>query len=384
VSSPALERRVGFLVNPIAGMGGRVGLKGTDGIAREAVRLGAEPVAPERARRTLARLASLLARRRSRLHVHWLTCSDGMGETALRRAGFDDVEVIQGSGGVTTAEDTRTAVRRFVERGVELVLFCGGDGTARDVAVEAGGAVAVLGIPSGVKMYSGVFGISPERTAELTVAYLDGSVETAEVEVLDLDEERYRRGEWVVRLQAVVNTPFEPSLVQSSKDLLAAAGDRAVKEEIAEFLRREMDADAGVLWLLGPGSSTAAVGRALGLETSLLGVDAVAGGVLVGRDLDERSILRLCEEYVKRRLVLSPIGAQGFVLGRGNQQLSPAVVRAVGRRGLVVVATPAKLERTPVLHVDTGDPELDRELVGDGHLPVVVGDNRRRMVPLAA
>lgn len=384
MSDSAAQRSVGFVLNPIAGMGGRVGLKGTDGAAvAEAMRLGAGPVAPHRARRTLKALFSLLSRR-PRLQVRWLTCSDRMGEAALREAGFHDLEVIHTSDATTTAEDTRSAVRRFVERGVSLVLFCGGDGTARDVALAAGEKAAVLGIPSGVKMYSGVFGVSPERTAQLTVAFLEEEVETAEVEVLDLDEERYRHGEWVVRLQAVVRTPFEPSLVQGSKDLLATAGDGAVKEEIADFLRDEIEARPRVLWLLGPGSSTAAVGEALGLDTSLLGVDAVAGGKLQGRDLDERSILRLCERFAQRRLVLSPIGAQGFILGRGNQQLSPGVIRAVGRAGLVVVATPAKLERTPVLRVDTGDPALDRELVGDGYLAVVVGHSRRRMVRLAA
>lgn len=169
VRPAARPHLVGFVLNPIAGMGGRVGLKGTDGVAEEAARRGAEPVAPKRARRTLQAVRSLLERYGC-LSVHWLTCSGLMGETALRDAGLDDLEVCCETGEHTSAEDTRAAVRRFIERGVVMVLFCGGDGTARDVSLEAKDSVPVLGIPSGVKMYSGVFGVSPERTAELLVA----------------------------------------------------------------------------------------------------------------------------------------------------------------------------------------------------------------------
>ena len=77
--------------------------------------------------------------------------------------------------------------------------------------------------------------------------------------------------------------------------------------------------------------------------------------------------------------MLSPLGAQGFVLGRGNLELSPAIVRQIGIENIVIVATPAKLARTPVLRFDTGDPGLDDELAQAGYLRVIVGYHRQRM-----
>ncbi len=175
-------------------------------------------------------------------------------------------------------------------------------------------------------------------------------------------------------------TPYEPSLVQSAKVLFTEATDRAAKEELADHLREQIEREPDALFLLGPGSTLAAIARRLGVEKTLLGVDALHGGALVGADLNEDGILELLERYPRHTLVLSPIGAQGFVLGRGNQQLSPAVVRRIGREHVVVVATPSKLARTPVMRFDTGEPELDRDLAGGGFVAVVTGYHVRRLV----
>jgi predicted polyphosphate/ATP-dependent NAD kinase len=377
------RHRVGFVVNPIAGMGGRVGLKGTDDVADLARSLGAEPVAPRRAAEMLAALGRILQRGDGAPSIHWLTASGEMGEHALRAAGITCVEVTFSAGSATARADTRRAAASFVAAGAELVVFCGGDGTARDVSAGVARRAPMIGVPAGVKMYSGVFGVNPASTAEIVAAFLDGALTVAEADVLDLDEEAYRRGEWVVRLCDAALTPQEPTRVQSAKVSTVEADDRAAQDAIAEHLLERIEDDPGALWLLGPGTTVAAVARRLGVEKSLLGVDAVQGGRVIERDPNERALLALLDRSVRPRLVLSPIGAQGFVLGRGNQQLSPAVVRRIGPEAIVLVATPAKLARTPVLRFDTGDPALDAALAAAGFWAVVTGYHRRRLVPVA-
>lgn len=375
--------RIGFLINPIAGMGGRVGLKGTDELADEALRRGAAPIAQQRAVAALAALKRRLATDPRAPTIAWLTCTGAMGADALRTAGFAGAEIVHTASIRTNAGDTVEAVRAFLARGVDLVLFCGGDGTARDIAALTGHATPILGIPSGVKMYSGVFAVTPAHTADILTDYLAGACGLATVDILDLDEDKYRADEWAVRLHTTARTPFEASLVQAGKVLIAGQDDDAVKQDIAEHLREEIQARPGALILLGPGSTVEAVGRALGVPKTLLGVDALVDGRLIGCDLAEAQILALLRTHPNCRLVLSPIGAQGFVLGRGNQQLSPAVIEKIGLENLIVVATPAKLARTPVLRFDTGDAALDARLISLRYVPVVVGYRRLRMVKTA-
>jgi len=363
-------------------MGGRVGLKGTDGVLDEALRRGATPVAPGRSAEALRRLKAALDADPDAPDIDWLTCSGAMGEAALRSAGFGKVTVLHAASEPPTAADTVAAVHEFLRAGAELVLFCGGDGTARDVTQAAGDGTPVLGIPSGVKMYSGVFGVSPEGTADLLLHFLRGDIGLARVEVLDLDEERYRQGEWAVRLTGAAMTPFEPSLTQASKQLISEAEDAQTKADIAAWLAERIAAQPGTLVLLGPGSTVQAVAEHLGVSKTLLGIDALLGGESAGRDLCETGLLELLRRHDRAVLILSPIGAQGFVLGRGNLQISPAVVRRIGLDGLRVVATPAKLRRTPCLRFDTGDAGLDRALSARGYVPVITGYRRQRMTPV--
>jgi predicted polyphosphate/ATP-dependent NAD kinase len=374
-----MTSRIGFLINPIAGMGGRVGLKGTDNVVRAAIELGAHPTSHLKADETLRKLKELLEISGGDVGIDWLTCSGRMGAEALRAAGFVDFEVVYKPSGETSDADTKAAVRRLLDLGVELVLFCGGDGTARDIVSVVAQRIPILGIPSGVKMFSGVFGISPARTAEILIAFLEGRLEATPVDVLDLDEDKYRQGEWDVRLYYSALTPYESTLTQSAKMLFTEATEAEVKGEIANYLLEEMEASPDELFLLGPGSTVQSIGHALGIDKTLLGVDAVVDGQIVGKDLNERGIMELFERFPRRSLVVSPIGAQGFVLGRGNQQLSPEVIRKIDDRNIIVVATPAKLARTPVLRFDTGDAALDAALANTGYVPVVVGYRRRRL-----
>lgn len=374
--------RIGFLINPIAGMGGRVGLKGTDSVVEEAIRLGAEPVAPAKAAQTLRLLCKALEGEARRADLQWVTCSGAMGEDALRNAGFDRISILHETSATPTARDTIEATRAFLQAGVNLILFCGGDGTARDITRITGEGVPILGIPSGVKMYSGVFGVSPARTAEIIVRFVLGELPLAEVDIVDLDEEKYRKGEWSVRLFCSATAPYEPSYTQCAKALISESTDASVKSEIAEYLGEEIGARPGTLFILGPGSTVQTVAEHLGVRKELLGVDAVLGGEIVGHDLNEQGILKLLERHPVAELIFSPIGAQGFVLGRGNLQISPTVVRKIGLDRLTVIATPAKLKRTPVLRFDTGDQALDEALASRGYLSVITGYRRRRLTPV--
>ena len=357
-------RTIGLIFNPVAGMGGRVGLKGTDGVVEEAIKRGARPVAPERAVLTLRALREARDLYHARVDVHWITSGGTMGEQELAEAGWTpgEYEVAYRPPEMSSREDTRQACVVMRELKVDLLLFCGGDGTARDIFEAIGTALPVLGIPSGVKMHSGVFGVNPAIVSEIVQEWLGGHLEESLVEIMDLDEELYRRGEWKVGLFGHVRTPHEPNYIQAGKLMVESESEEEVKEGIAEYLIEKLGAQGEALWVLGPGTTLEALARRMGIQKTLLGVDAVFDGRLAGRDLDEKGLLELVKKHPKTLLVLSPVGAQGFVLGRGNLQLSPEVIRAVGADNIIIVSTPAKLARTPVLRIDTGDAELDRQL----------------------
>jgi predicted polyphosphate/ATP-dependent NAD kinase len=374
--------RVGFVVNPTAGMGGKVGLKGTDAALEEALERGATPVAPGRAAQFLERLQELLAAAALDEAPAWFSAGAAMGEDALRAAGFA-AEVVHRPGGSTSAQDTVAAVRAMAAQGLDLIVFVGGDGTARDVSGSAPSNVPLVGVPSGVKMHSAVFAVNPEAAADLLAAHAQGAARVVEAEVLDVDEEAYRRGEWVVKLYRLAPTLDEPLLRQLGKASFEELHEEALLEDIALTIEERAKEHPGRLWLLGPGGTVAACAQRLGVDKTLLGFDAWRNGAQVGKDLDERGLLALLAQAPDAHLLLSPIGAQGFILGRGNQQASPAVVRKVTLERLVLVATPGKVRATPLLRVDSGDPALDAEVRARGHLPVTLGYRTSRLLPVA-
>ncbi|MFB6167474.1 MAG: ATP-NAD kinase family protein [Haloferacaceae archaeon] len=352
---------IGFVLNPVAGMGGRVGLKGTDGKVTEARERGAEPRAPDRARRALSALSGHLP------DATILAWADPMGASLAREAGFE-TDVLGAPVGTddeqSSAADTRAAVRAFCEADADLVLFVGGDGTAADVADALDGETPTLGVPAGVKVYSSVFAVSPEAAAEAVASV--SRVEDREV--LDIDEDQYREGEVSPELRAVVPVPVA-EVLQSSKQ----TGGGSVEGLARGFAA---SVDPGVTYVLGPGSTVGEIKRALGFEGSPLGVDVWRDGTVLARDASEAEILESLGD--RNAAVVSPIGGQGFVLGRGNPQLSPAVVR---RCDLRVVASRAKLDELGVLRVDTDDPELDESL--RGWTRVRVGRVETRMMQIA-
>jgi predicted polyphosphate/ATP-dependent NAD kinase len=352
---------LGLIVNPVAGMGGAVGLRGTDGdAAARAQALGAQPLAATRTSHALAHLARALP------ELRVVAAADPMGAALARAHGWQVDEVLRRADGPTTAADTRAAAAEMAARGVRLLLFAGGDGTARDVVQAVGTSVPVLGVPTGVKMHSAVFATSPRAAGELAARFLTagpGVVPLREREVVDVDEQARREDRLSTRLHGVACVPYARERLQRSKAAPAQEGDAALDAACRSFAEQMQP---GRLHVLGPGTTTAQVLAALGLTGSLTGIDAVRDGVLVGTDLSERELLALLDGAGPVTVVLGVVGGQGFLLGRGNQQLSARVLERVAVDDVVVLASAAKLSGLdpPVLHVDLGDPEQEQRLSG--------------------
>ena len=346
--------RIGFLINPIAGMGGPVGLKGTDGLAEKAIAMGARPRAMERARACLDHLS------REKDAIHFLTASGSMGESSLKECGLD-YEVVYSPLPVTSSGDTIRTCQAFLDKGANLILFCGGDGTARNVAGIAG-STPILGIPAGVKMHSGVFAASPHAAADLVIRFLNGELNLRDTEIVDVDEELYRAGILQTKLYALAKTPYLPVLVAERKRIYSSDQEDEFKDQIALFASEFMR--DGSAYIIGAGTTTSRIADILGLEKTLLGVDVVKDGRLMITDASEQDLLELLDRETRVMIIISPIGAQGFILGRGNQQLSAEVIRRVGIDKLIIISTPHKLAEIPYLLVDTGDEDLDESLAG--------------------
>lgn len=366
-------KKLGLIVNPVAGMGGRVGLKGTDGteILKKVLALGAKPVAPERAVRMLEKLAPVKGK------VVLITYPREMGEDEARKAGFEPKVIGSITPGKTSADDTKRAVRDMVREGTDLIAVTGGDGTMRDVYGEVKNAVPVLGVPAGVKVHSGAFSTSPEAAAETVMKFMWEELPLKEAEVMDVDEEAYRAGRLSAKLYGFVLTPYEPALIQGMK---VASLEAEIEEEQQKAIAKHVveTMEPRTVYFLGPGTTTRAVGEALGEEKTLLGVDVVQNKKIIARDANEKEILKRLNSGCV--IIVSPIGGQGFILGRGNQQFSPEVLRRVGKENIWVLATPQKLSLTPALRVDTGDPDLDKEF--KGYIRVTTGYRETRVVKI--
>jgi predicted polyphosphate/ATP-dependent NAD kinase len=362
------RKRLGLIINPVAGLGGRVGLKGSDGleIQRRALELGAVPLSGERAAEALVPIQPLAA------NIELLVAPGKMGEEVAHNCGFDPkvIPIAGLSARDTAAEDTRLAARRLAEASANLILFSGGDGTARDIYTAIGDKTPVLGIPAGVKIHSAVFGITPRCAGELAAAFLQGKrFHLREAEVVDLDEDLYRQGQIFTRLFGYLKIPYRRAVVQNQKVPSPASEtvqSQAIAADVVERMRPDM------AYLIGPGTTARAVAQRLGLPKTLIGVDILTRDKWIAADVNERQILEVLENR-PLGLILSPIGGQGFLLGRGNQQISPEVLRRIGRTGLLVICLPSKiaaLQGRPLL-VDTGDGEVDRLMAG--YISIITG-----------
>ncbi|KZY33628.1 NAD+ kinase [Roseovarius sp. HI0049] len=358
---------LGLIVNPLAGVGGRAGLKGSDGkeIVQEALRRGSVPLAPRRAALALEQIAKMLP------GLDIATAGGSMGADIAEAAGFAPRVLHWPAEGDTAGIDTRKTSEALAAAGVDLILFVGGDGTARDVLIAKGKRIPMLGVPAGVKMHSAVFGTSPQAAGQLAARYLAGDPAAIirDAEIMDLDEDAIRQDRVSAKLYGFSRSPFEQRLSQNAKSG-ARPGEDAILDAIARRIARTMRPDC--LYLLGPGTSTRRVSRALDLPATLLGVDAVMNGQLVGKDLDEAGILGLMAGH-DCFIVVGVLGGQGSLFGRGNQQISAEVIGRAGRSNIIVIAALEKLialEGQP-LRVDTGDPAIDTML--SGYLQISTG-----------
>jgi predicted polyphosphate/ATP-dependent NAD kinase len=362
-------RRLGLIVNPIAGIGGRVGLKGSDGaeIQKKALELGAVPQSLNRAIQALERLKPV-----DGLEV--VTYPGEMGEGAARTCGFEPTVIGSIKPGETTPEDTMNAAREMRRLNVRLLLFAGGDGTARDIYNAVGDALPVLGIPAGVKIHSAVFGTNPLNAGDLAASYLQGKVSSLrEAEVMDIDEEAFRQGIVSAKLYGYLRVPFQRRLLQGLKTP-SSPGEQAAMAAIAADVVSNME--DGWLYIIGPGTTTRAITSRLGLDKTLIGVDVVADRKLAAADVNESQLLELLEGR-RAKVIVTPIGGQGYLFGRGNQQISPKVIGKVGRENIIVVSTTGKIHslRGRPLWVDTGDRAVDEML--SGHIRVTTGYNEQ-------
>lgn len=369
-------KRIGLIVNPIAGIGGRVGLKGSDGpdAVRRALELGARPEALRRGSLSLLPLSKMGQA------MEVLTFPLEMGETSAREAGFTPTVLGEIRSGATTAEDTLRAAREMSALGVDLLLFAGGDGTARDICRAVSPQFPCLGIPAGVKIHSAVYATNPRHAGELAMIFLEGRARLREAEVVDVDEDAYRAGSLSTRLYGFLSVPYRPLLRQNQK-APSPVSEAAQYAAIGAALVESMQSD--VLYILGPGTTTRAIASRLDVPKSLVGVDVVRDGELVAQDVNQSQLLTLIETQ-PAKIVVSPIGGQGFLFGRGNQQIGPEVIRRVGRENIIVVSSSDKLNglRSQPLLVDTGNAEVDAML--EGYFTVITGYRERAVYRVVA
>ncbi|KUM52686.1 ATP-NAD kinase family protein [Rheinheimera sp. EpRS3] len=349
--------RLGLIVNPLAGLGGSVALKGSDGQAEQALALGATPQAMNR---TTTALTELLPQR-DKFAVY--TVAGDMGQSVCDALGLNYQLVYQPQTLPSTAADTEHAARLLAEKGVDILLFAGGDGTARNICAAVGEQTTVLGIPAGVKIHSGVYAISPQAAGKLVAKLIAGElVSLSEAAVMDIDEQAFRDGVVKARRFGEMRIPAQLRYVQSVK-MGGRESEELVLADLAAYVTSQMEDN--VRYVMGSGSTVAAVMSELGLDNTLLGVDVVENGELIAKDVSAAQLLELVQGYPSK-LVITLIGGQGHVFGRGNQQLSPDVIRAIGRDNIVLIAGKAKLQQLegrPLL-ADTGDARLDQQLTG--------------------
>jgi predicted polyphosphate/ATP-dependent NAD kinase len=353
-------KKLGLIVNPLAGIGGRVALKGSDGedVVHRALELGAVPLSPQRSIEALHRLSPI------RDQFELVTYPYEMGQIEAKECDFNPKVLGHIERDHTTAEDTKRAAKEMRAEGPDLILFAGGDGTARDIYDSVDPSIPVIGIPTGCKIHSGVYAATPAAAGELAMLYLTGAIaKTTELEVMDIDEVAFRSGVVRARLYGYLKVPNDRRFTQGAKAGAAAGSDEYFTHAIADRIVSAMK--PGRLYVIGSGTTTRAIMEELRLPNTLLGIDVVLDKKLVASDVTEKQLLELVDGR-EAEIIVTPIGGQGYIFGRGNQQLSPEVIKAVGPENIRVIATANKIHTLPdqKMRVDTGDQEVDQMLRG--------------------
>lgn len=362
-----MQFKLGLIINPVAGLGGSVALKGSDGAdtAAKALSLGATPLSNQRTALALTQLLPYQDK------IQILTASGEMGERTAKALGFA-TEVVYQTPEVTTPEDTEQLAKQLKLLDVDLILFAGGDGTARNICAAVEDSIAVLGVPAGCKIHSGVYAITPKAAGRVVEMLVTGELVTlSDADVMDIDENAFREGTVKAKRYGEMQVPCELRYVQSVKNG-GKESDELVLSDIAAWVISQMESDEQ--YIMGSGSTVAAIMEELGLDNTLLGVDLIQDQQLIGQDMTASQLLEAVEQ-APTKLVITLIGGQGHIFGRGNQQLSPALIRKLGKDNIIVVATKTKLKALngrPLI-ADTGDQELDELL--SGYIKVITGYN---------
>ena len=367
-----LNMRLAVVVNPDAGLGGRLGFKGSDGRAAEARAAGAQDRAGPRMRQCLEKLAEL-AREPIEI-IAW----DG-------RMGGDWIPGNYTSTGVTPDLTDAASTSDFIKsHSPDLFLYAGGDGTTRDI-VEALGdrEIPLVGVPGGVKMHSGCFATTPKAAAEVVWSFVTGDLMVARTEVMDLDEEVYRKGEWKVKMYGEAFTPASPRWMQGAKEQVQRESEEETLEAMSAHIANLVEENSDLMIVWGSGGTLRQMCKQLGHESTLLGIDILHAGKMFN-DLNEQGLLEIINSHDGEiKLLLSPMGGQGFLIGRGNLQLSPDVLRSIGIENILGIATPAKLLGLNELRIDTSDENLDAEIRSKKYLKVLQGYRTTRVIRVA-
>ncbi len=396
---PRIAMRLGIVVNPDAGLGGKLGFKGSDGRAEEARAAGAVDRAGPRMQQCLEHLVALASSslNRSDVTLDLLVWEGRMGGTWLPEFSDDapfSVDVLGQTPSTTSPEDTASLVRDLVEGGVEALVYAGGDGTTRDIVntLETMGAeaqkIALIGVPGGVKMHSGCFATTPKAAAEVVLSFALGDLRTAITEVMDLDETVYAKGEWKVRMYGEAWTPSSPRFMQGAKEQVERVSEEDTIEGLAHHVSSLLEDEPDLMVVWGSGGTLRRMGEHLDQDLTLLGIDVQHGDTL-HQDLNEDGLLEVIGGHENEDgqrpllLLLSPMGGQGFLIGRGNLQLSPEVLRRIGHGNILGVATPSKLIGLDAVRIDTGDEHLDAEFQAKRFIKILQGFRTTRLIRVA-
>ncbi|WP_392340644.1 ATP-NAD kinase family protein [Moritella marina] len=348
--------KLGIIINPVAGVGGSVALKGSDNVAQQALSLGAIPQANNRMLQALGQFADLAPR------FSIVTAGGEMGERCSLELGLNVTVVYRPANDSTTEQDTYAAVEALLAQDIDLLLFAGGDGTARNICATINDVVPVLGVPAGCKIHSGVYGVTPKAAGCVVRRLILGELVTlADADVMDIDEVAFRQGTVKAKRYGEMMVPSDLRYVQSVK-MGGIESDELVLTDIAADVMADMEDE---YYIMGSGSTVAFAMAELGLDNTLLGVDVVHQHELIAADQTAAQLIALTQDK-PCKLVITLIGGQGHIFGRGNQQLSPQLIKQIGKENIIVLATKTKLSALAgrPLIVDTGDVELDQALSG--------------------
>lgn len=365
-------RLIGFIVNPIAGMGGSVGLKGTDGdLYKKALEMGAKSTTPKLIEQFLSSIEN-------KKKITFITAPDIMGESYLINRGFN-YEIVGNIGTETSPEDTKEIVKLLYDKKVEILVFFGGDGTARDIYDSIALKLPVIAVPTGVKMFSSVFAVNSRAAAKLLDAFLLENIEYEEKEVLDIDEESYRNGILESKLYGYLKVLKKANLIQAAKDNLITGNIYEInKKDIAQHIIEHLKSNT--VYLLGAGTTVKAITDLLHLPKTLLGIDALYNKKIICQDVNERAILEILDTHDQVQIIVTPIGGQGFIFGRGNKQFTPIVLKKIGKKNVIIIATKEKLRSLKCLRIDSTSIEIDD--LFKGLISVVIGIKEETVIQI--